>query len=134
MRELLVDFSAMSINRYYNLEPANPESYDRLKENPNYSKVLRMLTNRQGEWKLNSEGFYANRASHILEMIRVREVLVDFSATPINRYYNLEPANPEAYDRLQENPNYLEVLRMLTNGQGEWKLKCEGNAVHFKAK
>ena len=134
VHELLVDFSAMSINRYYNLEPANPESYDRLKENPNYSKVLRMLTNRQGEWKLNSEGFYANLASHILEMIRVREVLVDFSATPINRYYNLESANPEAYDRLQENPNYPEVLRMLTNGQGEWKLKCEGNAVHFKAK
>ena len=61
-------------------------------------------------------------------------VLVDFNAKSINRYYNLEPVNPEAYDRLHEHPNYLEVLRMLTNGQGEWKLNSEGHAVHFKAK
>ena len=53
---VLVDFSAKSINRYYNLESVNPETYDRLYENPNYPKVLRMLTNEQGEWKLNNEG------------------------------------------------------------------------------
>ena len=33
--------------------------------------------------------FYANLASHVLKMIRVREVLVYFSAKSINRYYNL---------------------------------------------
>ena len=61
-------------------------------------------------------------------------MLVDFSAKSINWYYNLEPVNLEAYDRLHEHPNYLEVLRMLTNGHGEWKLNNEGHAVHFKAK
>ena len=60
--------------------------------------------------------FYTNLASHILKRVRVRGVLVDFSAKSINRYYNLEPINSEAYDRLHENPNYPEVLRMLTNG------------------
>ena len=38
------------------------------------------------------------------------------------------------YDRLQEDPNYPKVLRLLTNGQGEWKTNSEGHAVHFKAK
>ena len=61
-------------------------------------------------------------------------VLVDFSAKSMNRYYNLEAVNPEAYDRLHENPNYPKVIRMLTNGQGKWKLNNEGHAVHFKAK
>ena len=42
---VLVDFSAKSINRYYNLELVNSETYDRLHENPNYPKVLKMLTN-----------------------------------------------------------------------------------------
>ena len=78
--------------------------------------------------------FYANLSSHILERVRVRGVLVDFSAKSINRYYNLEPVNPEAYDRLHEHPNYPEVLRMLTNEQGEWKLNSEGHTIHVKAK
>ena len=64
----------------------------------------------------------------------MRGVLVDFSAKSINRYYNLEPVNPEAYDRLHEHPNYPEVLRMLTNGHGEWKLNSEEHTMHFKAK
>ena len=66
--------------------------------------------------------FYVNLASHILKGVRVRGVLVDFSAKSIIQYYNLESVNSEAYDKLHENPNYPEVLRMLTNGQGEWKL------------
>ena len=33
---VLVDFSAKSINRYYNFESVNPKAYDRLHENPNY--------------------------------------------------------------------------------------------------
>ena len=64
----------------------------------------------------------------------MRKVLVDFSTKSINRYYNLEPVNPEAYDRLHEHSNYPEVLRMLTNRQDEWKLNSEGHAMHFKAK
>ena len=46
--------------------------------------------------------FYANLASHVLKRVRVHRVLVDFSAKSINRYYNLEPVNLEAYDRLHE--------------------------------
>ena len=61
-------------------------------------------------------------------------VLVDFSAKSINRYYNLEAVNHEAFDRLHEQPNYPKVLRMLTNGHGEWKNNSEGHGVHFKAK
>ena len=50
--------------------------------------------------------FYANLTSHVLKRVRVRKVLVDFSAKSINRYYNLESVNPEAYDRFHEHPNY----------------------------
>ena len=78
--------------------------------------------------------FYANLASHVLKKVWVCRVLVDFSAKSINRYYNLELVNLEAYDRLHEQPNYPEVLRMLTNGHGKWKLNSEGHTMHFKAK
>ena len=77
--------------------------------------------------------FYTNLTSHVFKKVRVRGVLVDFSAKSINWYYNLEPVNPKAFDRLHEQPNYLEVLKMLTNGHGEWKLNSEGHAVHFNA-
>ena len=66
--------------------------------------------------------FYANLVAHVLQKVRVHGVLVDFSAKSINRFYNLEPVNLEAYDQLHKNLNYPEVLRMLTNGYGEWKL------------
>ena len=78
--------------------------------------------------------FYASLAAHVLKKVKVYGVLVDFTTKSINRYYNLEPVNPEAYDRLHEHPNYPEVFRMLTNRQGEWKLNNEGHVVHFKAK
>ena len=78
--------------------------------------------------------FYANLSAHVLKKVRVREVLVEFSAKFINRYYNLEPVNSEAFDRLHEHPDYPEVLWLLTNGRGEWKLNNEGHVVHFKAK
>ena len=70
----------------------------------------------------------------MLKKVKVRGLLVDFSSNSINEFYNLDLVNGEAYDRLQENPNYPEVLRLLTNGQGEWKVKNEGHVVHFKAK
>ena len=60
--------------------------------------------------------FYANLSSHMVKQVRVRGMLVDFNSRFINEFYNLEPVSGEAYDRLQEYPNYSEVLRMLTNG------------------
>ena len=60
--------------------------------------------------------FYANLAANVLKKVRVRRVLVDFSANSINEFYNLELVNSATYDSLQENPNYPEVLRLLTNG------------------
>ena len=66
--------------------------------------------------------------------VQVRGVLVDFSAKSINAYYHLKPVNAEPYDRIYANLNYHEILRLLTNGQGEWKLNNEGHVVHFKAK
>ena len=48
--------------------------------------------------------FYANLASHVVKKVRVRGVLVDFSAKTINEFYNFESVNNEAYSRLQEDP------------------------------
>ena len=78
--------------------------------------------------------FYANLTSHVLKKVRVCRVLVEFSAKSINLYYNLEPVKLEAFDRLHEQPNYPEILKMLTNGHSEWKINSEGHTVHFKAK
>ena len=77
---------------------------------------------------------YANLAAHVLKKVQVRGVLVDFSMKSINAYYNLEPVNAEPYDRLYGNPNYPKIFKMLTNGQGKWKLNNKGQVVHFKAK
>ena len=76
--------------------------------------------------------FYANLSAHVLKKVLVCGVLVYFSEKSIDYYYNLKPVNSEAFDRLHEHPNYPEVLRLLTNGWGEWKLNNEGHAVHFK--
>ena len=78
--------------------------------------------------------FYANLASNVVKKVRVRGVLVDFSAESINQFYNLDPVPPEPFDRLYEQPDYSEVIRVLTNGRVEWKLNSEGHVVHFKAK
>ena len=78
--------------------------------------------------------FYTNLAAHVLKKVKVGRVLVDFNTNSINELYNLESVNSEANDRLQENLNYPEVLRLLTNGQGEWKVNNEGHVGHFKAK
>ena len=64
----------------------------------------------------------------------MRGVLVDFSAESINSYYSLEHVPSEPFDRLHEHPDYPEVIRVLTNGRGEWKINSAGHAVHFKAK
>ena len=78
--------------------------------------------------------FYANLTSHVVKKVRVPGVLVDFNAESINQFYNLDPVPPKRFDRLYERPNYPEVIQVLTNGRGEWKLNNEGHAMHFKAK
>ena len=78
--------------------------------------------------------FYANLASHVLKKVRVRGILVDFSAESINSFYSLDHVPSEPFNRLYEHPDYPEVIRVLTNGRGEWKINSAGHAVHFKAK
>ena len=78
--------------------------------------------------------FYANLASHVLKRVRVRGVLVDFSAESINSFYSLEHVPSEAFDQLHEHPDYPEVIRVLTNGRGEWRINGAGHAINFKAK
>ena len=78
--------------------------------------------------------FYANLASHVLKKVRVRGVLVDFSAESINSYYGLEHIPPGPFDQPREHPDYPEVIRVLTNGRGEWRINSAGHAVNFKAK
>ena len=78
--------------------------------------------------------FYANLASHVVKKVRVRGVLVDFNVDSINHFYNLDHVPSEPFDRLYERSDYPEVIRVLTNGRGEWKLNNEGHTVHFKAK
>ena len=63
--------------------------------------------------------FYTNLASHVLKKVRVRGILVDFSAESINSYYSLDHVPSEPFDRLYEHPDYLEIIRVLTNGWGE---------------
>ena len=78
--------------------------------------------------------FYANLASHVLKKVRVRGVLVDFSAESINSFYSLEHVPPGPFDQLREHPDYPEVIRVLTKGRGEWRINSAGHAVNFKAK
>ena len=66
--------------------------------------------------------------------VRVHEIWVDFGAKSINEFYNLEPVDNGALDSLYAALNYPEVIKVLINGQGEWKINSEGHAVHFKAK
>ena len=78
--------------------------------------------------------FYANLASHMNKKVKVRGIWVDFCAKSINEFYNVEPVDARAFDSLYAVPNYPEILRVLTNGKGEWKLNSEGHAINFKAK
>ena len=78
--------------------------------------------------------FYANLASYVLKKVRVRGVLVDFSAESINSFYGLEHIPPSPFDQLREHPDYPEVIRVLTKGWGEWRINSAGHAVNFKAK
>ena len=78
--------------------------------------------------------FYANLASHVLKKVRVRGVLVNFSAESINSFYGLEHVPLGPFDQLRDHPDYPEVIRVLTKGRGEWRINSAGHAVNFKAK
>ena len=78
--------------------------------------------------------FYANLASHVVKKVRVRGVLVDFSAKSINQFYNLDHIPPNPFYRLYGRPEYPEVIWVLTNRKCELKLNNDGHAVNFKAK
>ena len=43
---------------------------------------------------------YVNLAANVLKKVRVKGVLVDFTTKSFNEFYNLEPVNSEAFDRL----------------------------------
>ena len=64
----------------------------------------------------------------------MRSVFIDFSAKSINQYYHLDPIPLEPFDSLHARPNYPEVFRLLTNGQGHWKLNSDRLAGHFQDK
>ena len=76
--------------------------------------------------------FYSNLAANVLEKVRVDGVFVDLSAKSINKYYNLDPVNSEAYDRLQETTNYPKVHKMLTNGRGNGNLTLK--STHYTSR
>ena len=78
--------------------------------------------------------FYANLSEQVLKKVRVRGVLANFSAETINKFYNLEPSVEDEYQKLVESLDYAKVIRVFTNGQGEWKTSNEGYAMHSKAK
>ena len=72
VRGVLADFSEKYINEFYNLDSVNPEAYDRLHETINYPMVLIILTNIQGEWKLNNEGHVMHfKAKHLAYIPKV---------------------------------------------------------------
>ena len=75
--------------------------------------------------------FYANLASYVVKQVRVRGMLLDFSTKSINQFYHLDLVPHEPFDQLHAQPNYPEVIRVLTNGQGHWKLTCDSLAGHF---
>ena len=50
--------------------------------------------------------FYTNLTSHMVKQVRVRGVLVDFSARSINVFYSLYSVSDDAYNKIQEDPNY----------------------------
>ena len=72
VRGVLVDFNAKSINQFYNLDSVPPEPFDRLYERPDYPKVIRVLTNRRGEWKLKNDGHTVHfKAKHLAYIPKV---------------------------------------------------------------
>ena len=67
-----VDFCAKSINKFYNIEYVDSGAFNSLYAAPKYPEILRVLTSRKGEWKLNNEGHALNfQAKHLAYIPKV---------------------------------------------------------------
>ena len=77
--------------------------------------------------------FHANLVDQGLERVWVRGKWVPFDNDNINAFYNLPEVDNEAYENLRKEPNYFEIIELLTNNQEKWKINHEGQVVNFKA-
>ena len=72
VRGIWVNLCANSINEFYNLELVDNVAFDNLYVASNYPAVIRILTNEQGEWKINSEGHTVHfKAKHLAYIPKV---------------------------------------------------------------
>ena len=79
VRGIWVDFGTKSINELYNMEPVDNWAFDSLYATPNYPKAIRVLTNEQGEWKINSEGHAVHfKAKHLAYIPKVWHHFITF--------------------------------------------------------
>ena len=74
--------------------------------------------------------FYANAKEHKDKRAFVRGKWVPFDRTTINKHYNLPDIEGDKYSRYREQPNTAEVLKFLTNGRVQWKMKGD-DVLHF---
>ena len=65
--------------------------------------------------------FHSNLRFRVGTTICVRGKWVDFSATAINRVYNLVDDDSKAYRALFQDTDYKMIMRFLTRGRGVWK-------------
>ena len=69
--------------------------------------------------------FYANLSEQEDKKVRVRGVRVPFDRVIISAFYHIPNVNDEEYQRLSVEPNYLDIIKCLINGKGEWKINSE---------
>ena len=65
--------------------------------------------------------FHSNLLGRVGSTVYVRGKWVDFSATTINRLYNLVEADSDAYRALFLDTDYQLLMRSLTKGRDVWK-------------
>ena len=56
LKRVWVPFDSETINSFYNLPNVDNEAYEKLRDEPNYKKIIKCLKNDQEKWKINSEG------------------------------------------------------------------------------
>ena len=78
--------------------------------------------------------FYANLSKQEDKKVWVRCDRVPLNRVTINAFYYIPYVNDEEYQKLCAEPNYLDIIKCLTNDKGEWKINSEGQVVNFKAK
>ena len=78
--------------------------------------------------------FYANLSKQEDKKVWVRGVRFPSDRATINSFYHIPHVNDEEYQRLCVEPNYLDIIKCLTSGKGEWKINSVGQVMNFKAK